>query len=188
MQTPKSLSLFAQIPRRLIETAFAEIGVLVLLICTIVGLANSWPENESSGRVADSDAAAVAAILAAQTVVAALPIVVAPIIPNLRASIITHSGRYEASESIALDGGSTFALSLVSNINGHIQAYAVAPDGHISRIWSGSLMARREHFTPAMRMQGMRGVETLQIVFVPTEGGEEQSGLNVVRTVSIVHI
>lgn len=126
--------------------------------------------------------------MGARLTVANISTTVAAVAANVRAAIFTNSGRYEPSEPIVLASGSTFALSLVSNIKGRVQVYAVAPDGHISRIWSGNLVARQERLSPTLRLKGMRGLETLRIVFVPTEGGEEQSGPSVIRSVSILHI
>ena len=55
-----------------------------------------------------------------------------PVLPeatDLQTTVLYEGTRYNDQEPIALPNGSVFALTMVSNIAGHVQLLAVDPDG-----------------------------------------------------------
>ncbi len=107
--------------------------------------------------------------------------------PHLQATIVIAGLRLESSETFALPSDSVFALNLHCDFSGHAAVYAVNPAGQTSQIWSTQLVAGQEQQTPDMRLQGMRGKETLRIVFRADAVASSKPISSVVREINILH-
>jgi hypothetical protein len=107
--------------------------------------------------------------------------------PRLTASVIVGGSRIDSPEKISLPTEGVFALSLRSYHNGRVDVYAINPEGQSSHIWSGYLQAGQDLLTPQMRLQGLRGIETLRIVLTP-HAVDDQFLSTVVRQLEIRHV
>jgi hypothetical protein len=108
--------------------------------------------------------------------------------PRLSASVIVGGSRFDSPEQLALPTDSVFELSLGSNHSGEAQVYAINPEGQASHIWSGHLQAGQDQRTPKLRLEGMRGLETLRIVFKADHTPTGQSAAAVVKHIRLLHV
>ncbi len=108
--------------------------------------------------------------------------------PRLRAAVIVGSSRFDNPEQLALPTDSVFELSLGSGHSGQAQVYAINPEGRASYIWSGRLQAGQDQRTPKLRLQGIRGTETLRIVFKVDDAPAGQRAATVIRQISLLHV
>ncbi len=76
----------------------------------------------------------------------------------------------------AMPSGSRFQLAINTSRAGQVAVYAVNPDGVRSAgpVWSGYVPHNGEYLTPMLRLEGTRGMETLQIVLKPTYNARGQ--------------
>lgn len=106
---------------------------------------------------------------------------------RLDASVIIGSSRLDNPDQLALPSDSVFTLSLQADQNGMAEVFAINPEGQSNRIWSGRLQAGQSQHTPPLRLQGVRGLEKLRIIFKASQTG----GLNpatVIKQVQILHV
>jgi len=108
--------------------------------------------------------------------------------PQLSTTVIVGSDRIDNPEQLALPSDSVFGLSLRGNHSGSVAVYAINPEGRSSHIWSGHLHAGQDMRTPQMRLQGVRGVETLRIVFKTDEGDDRVVLPTVIKQFHILHV
>jgi len=107
--------------------------------------------------------------------------------PRLDTAVVIGGSRFDNPEQLALPSDSVFTLSLQSDHGGRAEVYAINPEGQSSRLWSGHLQAGQPQHTPALRLQGMRGNETLRIVF-KAEGTGGRQAATVVKELTILHV
>jgi hypothetical protein len=112
--------------------------------------------------------------------------VTAPV-ARLSAAVIVDGNRIDDTESVALPSNSVFSLRLQADHGGAVTVYAINPQGRSSPVWSGRLQTGQALDTPPMRLQGVRGLETLRMVFKPDEVGDSTPA-SVVREVQILHV
>ena len=76
----------------------------------------------------------------------------------------------------AMPSGSRFQLAINTSRAGQVAVYAVNPAGEPSAgpVWSGYVPHNGEYLTPMLRLEGTRGMETLQIVLKPTYNARGQ--------------
>jgi hypothetical protein len=106
---------------------------------------------------------------------------------RLSAAVVVAGNLIDHPEQLALPSDSVFALSLRGDHHGSADVYAINPAGQSSHIWSGRLQAGQDLRTPEMRLQGMRGTETLRIVFRPDAVDGHQPA-TLVRQLEILHL
>jgi len=80
-----------------------------------------------------------------------------------------------------------FVLRLQADHSGTVTVYAINPQGRSSTVWSGHLQAGHAQHTPNMRLQGVRGLEVLRIVFKPDAVGDPTPA-SVVQELEILHV
>lgn len=107
--------------------------------------------------------------------------------PRLTADVIVGSSRFDNPEQLALPSDSVFALNLQADHGGRVDVYAINPEGHSAHIWSGQLQSGQDLRTPAMRLQGARGLETLRLVF-KADATDGRLTATVVRQLAILHV
>ena len=103
--------------------------------------------------------------------------------PQLNAAIILDGNPWNNPEPMALRSGSRFEIGLRSNQNGNVEVSAINPQGKTSRIWDARLQAGQYQRTPALRLDGTTGQETLHIVF---KGDGADATL--VKEIKILHV
>lgn len=106
---------------------------------------------------------------------------------RLTATVIVGGNRIDNTESLALHSNSVFSLRLQADYGGAVTVFAINPQGRSSPVWSGRLQTGRALDTPPMRLQGVRGVETLRMVFKPDAVGD-LTPATVVRELEILHV
>lgn len=89
----------------------------------------------------------------------------APQAASLDAAILAGGSRFDAADTLALASGSVFQVELRASRHGHAQVLAIDPAGGVTQVWQGRLRAGRAERTARLRLQGLRGTETLRVVF-----------------------
>ncbi len=113
----------------------------------------------------------------------------APVVtPRLSAAVILDGQQLDNPDQLMLPSDSVFALNLRSSHSGSAEVYAINPAGQASVLWSTHLQAGQNQRTPAMRLQGQRGDETLRIVFRPDANPAGGRAATVLRQISILHV
>ena len=131
-------------------------------------------------------AQAVPALPAPRAPVAAPAQAAAWVTPQLSATLVVDGVRAPQSDDYVMAEGSTFELLLATDYDGQVQLMAVNPAGQATRLWGTHLQAGAEHQSPRLRLQGLRGVETLRILFKP-DAHYGQSG-TVLKQMKILHL
>lgn len=108
-------------------------------------------------------------------------------VPSLQTAVLIAGMRFENPEVFALPSDSVFALNLNSDHSGSATVYAINPAGQTNEIWSTQLVAKQAQQTPDMRLEGMRGRETLRIVFKADAPTTLAGGATVTKDISILH-
>lgn len=100
--------------------------------------------------------------------------------PHLQARVVVAGVEQAAgSGRIALPSGSRFQLSLTADRGGIVEVHAINPAGETqgTPVWSSTIDAGQRLETPALRLTGERGLETLRVVLRQPGGrvvGERQ--------------
>ena len=102
---------------------------------------------------------------------------------QLSTAILLNGTPWDNLDQLALPSNSRFEIGLRSSQNGNVEVFAINPQGQTSQLWSARLQAGQDQRTPALRLQGQRGNETLQIVFKPDAAGEDM-----VKKIEILHV
>lgn len=105
---------------------------------------------------------------------------------QLGASIVLSGGATNPlGDALALADGARFQLRLSASEPGTIQLFAISPSGErlAEPLWQGEVAPGSTALTPTMRLEGERGVETLQIVHTPAFGGHAS-----VRNIRVLHV
>lgn len=91
----------------------------------------------------------------------------APAASRLDAVLLVAGVEHDpVSDQIALPDGTRFQLQVTSERDGWLEIYAVNPNG-VSRsapLWSGRVRADSPVTTSMLRLQGTRGLETLELI------------------------
>ena len=103
--------------------------------------------------------------------------------PQLSAAIILNGNPWNNPEPLALPSGSRFEIGLRSNQSGTAKVFAINPQGKSSQISVIRLQANQDQRTPALRLEGAPGQETLRIVF---KG--DTAGVTLVKHLNILHV
>lgn len=106
--------------------------------------------------------------------------------PRLTTAVLVGDHLIDNPGQLALPSNSVFALSLQADHSGSADVYAINPEGRISHLWSGYLHAGQDLRTPTMRLQGLRGTETLRMVFKP-DAVDGSTLSTVVHQLEILH-
>ncbi|MES3022147.1 MAG: hypothetical protein V4857_11270 [Pseudomonadota bacterium] len=86
---------------------------------------------------------------------------------SLDTAVLVAGARHDARDGrIALPSGTRFQLRVISSREGQLEMYAVTPDGRSDSqpVWSGKVGAGVAVITPALRLEGARGLETMNLV------------------------
>jgi len=75
--------------------------------------------------------------------------------------------RAHTGERLALASGAAFRLKLEGQRSGWVQVMATNPDGVTQALWRIHVAEGDTAWTPVMRLQGVRGMETLRVVSEP---------------------
>jgi hypothetical protein len=86
---------------------------------------------------------------------------------RLSASLLVDGSRLPQVGEVAMADGSAFELLLSADHDGQAQLMAINPAGQATQLWSTHLQAGAEQQSPRLRLQGLRGEETLRILFKP---------------------
>ena len=90
-----------------------------------------------------------------------------PVAVRLDASVLTQGGVHDSANGrVGLVGAGRFKLKVSSNSDGALELHAINPDGSASPapLWSAQVRAGRPVVTPVLRLEGLRGLETLRLV------------------------
>ncbi|MES2938470.1 MAG: hypothetical protein V4864_12370 [Pseudomonadota bacterium] len=113
----------------------------------------------------------------------------APRSASLDAAILAGGSRFDAADTLALASGSVFQVELRASRHGHAQVLAIDPAGGVTQVWQGRLRAGRAERTARLRLQGLRGTETLRVVFrADTPWGDAWEQQPTVRQLRILHV
>lgn len=103
---------------------------------------------------------------------------------RLDAAVVFGGSRFGGQQPIALPTGSAFEVELWADRAGHARVYAVNPAGETTHIWSGMLQPGDAARTRRLRLEGLRGMEQVRVVFRADSGAEAP----VVRQLRILHV
>ena len=109
----------------------------------------------------------------------------APRHDRLQTEVLVGTRAYGGAERVALPAGTRFRLRLSATTEGVVQIVAINPAGAVhGELWRGVVTAGDTTLTPRFRLQGQRGLETLQVRFVPIGGSRAAS----VQTLRLWHL
>ena len=86
---------------------------------------------------------------------------------GLEATVLVGDQRHNADHGpVALSAGSRFQLSVFANRAGKLEIYAINPKGAVGDrpLWSTYLRTGETELSPRLRLDGTRGLETLNLV------------------------
>lgn len=109
----------------------------------------------------------------------------APAAAPLAVAVLLGDRAYDITDApIALGTDSRFRLRIGSAVAGRFDVHAINPDGVATAtpLWGGRIAAGGRATSPALRLEGTRGIETLRIVLRPADGAPP-----VVQTVRLGH-
>lgn len=94
-----------------------------------------------------------------------LPVASAAVTPSVQASLWSHGvKRAQAGERLALASGERFQLRMQAQRSGWVRVVGINAEGSATELWRTELSAGEDAWSPALRLQGLRGVETLRVI------------------------
>jgi hypothetical protein len=91
----------------------------------------------------------------------------------LRAAMIVDGEAHDAEDGpLVLEDGRRFHVSMRAGRQGVLEVHAIAPDGYRAGVplWATPVDAGQRVATPTLRLEGLRGLETLGVVLRGQEG------------------
>lgn len=162
-------SMTARVTKLLLALAVGlSVGLLAQASYKAGSLSGGWARLTGAGAVVRPSPDDVARAVFEQSAVSPRPVA------QVDAALLVGGAVHQASQGrLALPTGTRFQIRLVASRSGTLELYAVNPSGASSSepLWTGAAQAGTEVLTPALRLEGTQGLETLRVVLkVPGQG------------------